>query len=125
VIGDDGKRHPFPNEDTFFSWGYGSFGGVDPVDAETMASYPMGATVTIKPGTYLVKLQTVPKVYAVAPGHTLRWVVSEEVAIELYGEDWNNNVVDVSDAFWPDYVLGEDIDSADDIEGWETETKPF
>ncbi len=124
VVGDDGKRHPFPNEVTFDSWGY-TFDNVETVDADTMASYLIGDSVTIKPGTYLVKLQSVPKVYAVAPNHTLRWVNSEELAVEIYGATWANEVVDVSDAFWPDYIEGLIINSATDVEGWETETQPF
>lgn len=124
VIGEDGKRHPFPNEVTFTSWGY-SFDDVVEVDADEMASFMIGGSVTVKPGTYLVKLQTVPKVYAVAPNHTLRWITSEELAVEIYGSGWASEVVDVSDAFWPDYVEGETINSADDVEGWETETQPF
>ncbi len=125
VIGDDGKRHPFPNETTYFSWGYGSFDEVEAIDAITMASYLIGASVTIMPDTYLVKLQSDPKVYAVAPNHTVRWIVSEELAIELYGSAWASNVVDIADGFWTHYEVGEEIDSAADIEGWESETKPF
>jgi hypothetical protein len=72
-----------------------------------------------------VKLQSDPKVYAVAPNHTVRWIVSEELAIELYGSAWANNVVDIADGFWTHYVVGEEIDSAADIEGWEIEINPF
>lgn len=124
VIGDDGKRHPFPNEVTFYSWGY-SFDDVITVDAAVMSSYLIGSSVTVKPGSYLVKMQSVPKVYAVAPNHTLRWIDSEATAIEVYGAGWANEVIDISDAFWPDYTAGELINSADDLEGWEVETQPY
>lgn len=123
-VGDDGKRHPFPNEVTFFSWDY-SFDDVVTVDAQTLASYLIGGSVTIKPGSYLVKIQSVPKVYTVAPNHTLRWITSEELAIDLYGADWAKQVVDVSDALWPRYTEGAPIESAADLEGWETETRPY
>lgn len=124
LIGSDGKRHPFPNEVTFFSWGY-DFEDVATVDAETMASYMMGGSVTIKPGTYLVKIQSVPKVYVVAPGRSLRWLKTEAIAAELFGAAWANEVVDVSDAFWPDYTEGAMIDEADDLEDWPVELRPF
>ncbi len=124
VLGTEGRRHPFPNETTFFSWGY-SFDDVVTVDALTMSTFLIGDSVTIKPATYLVKIQTMPKVYAVAPGHTLRWITSEEVAIEIYGSSWANEVIDISDAFWPDYVEGEIINTVNDVTGWETETQPF
>ncbi len=124
VVGTDGKRHPFPNEITFFSWGY-SFDDVLTVDADTMSTFIIGDSVTVRPGTYLVKPQSVSKVYAVAPGHTLRWITSEELAAEIYGSGWASEVIDISDAFWPDYVEGEIINSTVDVEGWETETQPF
>lgn len=124
VIGADGKRHPFPNEITFFSWGY-AFEDVEIVDAETMATYYIGDSVTIKPDTYLVKLQTVPKVYAVAPGRTLRWIPTEELAASIYGPNWAKNVIDVSDAFWPDYLEGSIVHSVTEVENWEAETQPF
>ncbi len=117
LLGSDGKRHAFPNETVFTSWDY-SFDNVTTITADALAGYMLGKNVTIKPATYLVKLQTNPKTYAVAPDATLRWVTSESVAISLYGVDWAENVVDVADVFWPNYVVGEDIDEQADIDGW-------
>jgi hypothetical protein len=50
-----------------------------------------------------VKITTDPTVYAVEPGGELRSIVSEENAIDLYGEDWADMVVDVPDAFFVNY----------------------
>lgn len=124
VVGDDGLRHPFPDEVTLSSWGY-SFAEVITVEAETMASYTLGAAVTVKPGSYLVKIQPDEKVYAVAPNHTLRWVTSEAMANELFGSDWPEQILDVSVALWPRYTMGENIEGAVDLEGWEVETQPY
>ena len=118
LIGNDGQRHAFPNQTVFDSWGY-NFADVTTIDQETLSAYVLGGNVTMKPATHLVKITTNPKVYAVAPDAELRWVVSEEVAIELYGENWAENVVDVADVFWKNYTVGEDIDEASDIEGWD------
>ncbi len=111
ILGSDGKRHAFTTETVFASWGL-SFDDVVTVDTDAMAAYTLGANVTVRPGTYLVKLQTNPKVFAVEPGGVLRWVASEAVALQLYGADWASHVIDVSDAFWGNYTVGEDIDSA-------------
>ncbi len=118
LIGSDGKRHAFPNQTVFASWGY-DFGDVTTITPEDMAAYTLGSNVTVKPGTYLVKVTTVPKVYAVAPDAELRWIVDEETAIDLYGLDWAKKVIDVADVFWKNYTVGEEIDEESDLNGWE------
>lgn len=111
ILGSDGSRHAFPTEREFVSWGL-SFDDVETVSASALAAYDLGNNVTIRPGTYLVKLQTNPKVFSVEPGGVLRWVATEAVALQLYGGDWSTRVVDVSDAFWGNYTVGTDIDTA-------------
>lgn len=111
ILGSDGLRHAFPAEAVFASWGL-SFDDVMTVEDATLASYSLGKNVTYRAGVYLLKLQTNPKVYAVEPGGVLRWVTSEALALQLYGADWANRVIDVSDAFWGNYTVGEDIESA-------------
>jgi hypothetical protein len=109
-LGADGKRYVFPNETTYFSW-YEDFSGVVTVPQSELESYPLGANVTIRPGTYLVKITTDPKVYAVEPGGSLVWVSSESAAQTLYGSDWASRVVDVPDAFFTNYtVSSEELD---------------
>ncbi|MCR4312047.1 MAG: M23 family metallopeptidase [Candidatus Uhrbacteria bacterium] len=106
--GQDGGRYVFQNESTFFSW-YDNFDDVEFISTETMASLPLRGVVTYKPGSYMVKLLSVPKVYAVSRNGTLRWVVSSELASSLYGSNWASFVRDVPDGFFPSYSIGEDI----------------
>ena len=108
VIGGDGKRHAFPSLQVYRSW-YADFSEVAYIDAEHLASYPLGGNVTVRPGTYLVKLTTDPKVYAVEPGGVLRWVPSEAVAVALHGPDWSKRVIDVADVFFGNYQPGPDL----------------
>lgn len=108
VLGSDGMRHAFPTEREFISWGF-SFDDVVTITARALASYDLGRNVTVRPGTYLVKLQTNAKVFAVEPGGVLRWVSTANLASELYGTLWESWLIDVSDAFWGNYTLGEDI----------------
>ncbi len=104
----DGKRHAFPNEKIFHSW-YDSFSGVVTVSDATLASISLGKSVTYRPGVRMVKVQTDPKVYAVAANGTLRWVQNEDDAAALYGADWNTKIDDLSDAFFADYTVGDPV----------------
>ncbi len=107
--GADGKRHAFPNEKIYKSW-YSDFSSVQEINASDLASLQLGKNVTYRPGVKMVKLQTVPKVYAIAKGGILRWVQSEELALGLYGADWNKKIDDLSDAFFTDYQEGSAIE---------------
>lgn len=106
--GRDGGRYLFQNENTFFSW-YDSFDDVAFVTPDVMASIPLKSAVTYKPGTRLVKLLSVPKVYAVAADGTLRWITSTAAAEALYGEDWATVVRDLPDGFFPAYNVGDEV----------------
>ncbi|MFC1787684.1 hypothetical protein ACFLZY_00485 [Patescibacteria group bacterium] len=110
VVGADEKRHAFPSEDVFFSW-FENFDTIQEVDPITIASYQLGPNVTMRPGTFLIKVTTDPNVYAVGPGGTLHWITAEQNAILLYGENWADRVRDVSDVFFNNYQVGQVITS--------------
>ncbi|MBU4347757.1 hypothetical protein L6249_02180 [Candidatus Parcubacteria bacterium] len=103
-LGGDGKRYVFPNEQTYFSW-YSDFSSVVTIPQSELESYSLGANVTIRPGTKLVKITTDPKVYAVESDGTLKHISSEATAIALYGANWAKRVVDVPDAFFTNYTV--------------------
>jgi len=104
-FGSDGKRYVFPNAAAYFSW-YADFSSVKTISPDQLAAMPIGGNVTYRPGTRMVKIQTDPKVYAVAKGGVLRHVGSEAVAVCLYGGNWNMQIDDVPDAFFVDYDAG-------------------
>lgn len=110
-LADNGKRYVFPNERIYFSW-YADFSGVTTVADTQLAKYAIGGNVTYRAGTRLVKLQSVPNVYAVESGGVLHWVTSESIANTLYGADWASRVDDLPDGFFPSYAVGEDIKTA-------------
>lgn len=112
-VGTDGKRHAFPSDKVFFSW-YLNFAAVQIVGADQLASIPLGKNIGYRPGTRLVKFMTSPKVYVVAPGGVLRWIVSESLAADLFGREWNRSVDDISETFYGDYQFGEQINEAYD-----------
>jgi hypothetical protein len=105
----DGKRYVFPNEKTYFSW-YSDFSGVVTIPQAELETYPLGANVTVRPGTKLIKITTDPKVYAVETDGMLKHVPDEATAQTLWGADWANRVVDIADAFFTNYtVTGEEV----------------
>ncbi|MDO8598579.1 MAG: S8 family serine peptidase, partial [bacterium] len=111
LIASDGKRYAFPDAQTFRSW-YADDGGVQRVSDTILAAFPLGGLATIRPGTFLVKIQTDPKVYAVESGGTLRGLPSEEVARALFGPLWNRRILDVPDAFFATYRMGSPVSGA-------------
>ncbi len=108
VLGGDGKRHPFPNELTFFSW-YTTFESVKVVSDSDLSSISLGGPVRVRPGTWMIMIQSDPKVYAVEPGGVIRWVETEEVATALWGDTWNQKIIDVEPTFFNKYTIGESI----------------
>lgn len=112
VYGSDGKRYTFPNDKVFLSW-HKDYKAVKTISDAQLAGIQISGTVAYRPGTYLVKIQTDPKVYAVEPGGVLRWVETEAIAAALYGSQWNKRIHDVDPAIFPFvYKTGENLSSA-------------
>ncbi|MCX6746394.1 MAG: hypothetical protein NTX00_05310 [Candidatus Parcubacteria bacterium] len=111
AVGNEGKRHVFPNAATFFTW-FKDFSMIKTVSDNILSQLPMDSNVTVRPGTKLVKIQTDPNVYTVEPGGIIRAIKSEAIARELYGTDWAKKVLDVPDSFFVNYVKGSDITAA-------------
>ena len=51
--------------------------GVKTIDAETLASIPLGSPVLPRPGSFMVKIVSDPKTYYVSPGYRLHWIEDE------------------------------------------------
>lgn len=119
-LGEDNKRYVFPNEKTYFSW-YENFNNVVEVNNEDLFGLPLGGNVHYKPGVYLVKIQTDPKVYAVSEGGLLRWIKTEQLAKKLYGANWNLLIDDIPDSFFTNYKIGQSISDDDEFDPDEKE----
>lgn len=104
----DGKRYVFPHEKMFYSW-FKDFSSVKTITDGELAAISIGGNVTERPGTMMVKIQTDPKTYAVTLGGVLHWIQSEDIAKALYGTNWNQRIIDVSDAFFVNYTVGSSV----------------
>jgi hypothetical protein len=113
----DGKRYVFPNERIFKTW-YENFNQVIQVSDQDLAAIPIGGNITYKPGARMIKVQTDPKVYAVARGGVLRWITTEDLATALYGRNWSSVVQDLSDAYLTNYIIGPAITSGNDYSAY-------
>ena len=107
----DWFRRPFPNRKVFESW-YRDFSGVKEITAVEMAEIKMGPPIMYRPGTRLIKIPSVPRVYAVEPNGVLRWITDEAVARELFGANWSKRVDDVAEVFFANYTEGAPLKAA-------------
>ncbi len=103
------KRYVFANESVYRSW-FDDFNDVKVVTDAGLASLPLGGNVTYRPQT-LVKLATDPKVYVIESPNRLHWVVSEDIARQRFGDDWNQKIEYLSDVQFSDYKMGEPMTS--------------
>ncbi|MBI5077435.1 hypothetical protein HZB94_03575 [Candidatus Falkowbacteria bacterium] len=113
----DGKRYTFPTESTYKTW-YKDFKGVKPLMDSELADITLAGNVVVRPGTKLVKITTVPKVFAVSPKGKLSHLKDEAAAKALYGANWSKMVIDVPDGFWTNYSdTGKTLDGTSYPEG--------
>ena len=61
---DGAERFVFPNQQTFKTW-YADFSSVKAISMADLGTIPLGDNVVYRPGTRLVKIDTMPNVYAV------------------------------------------------------------
>lgn len=101
----EGKRAVFADFTSYDSW-FSGWNGVVTVPAEQLADIPIGKMVPIRAGTYLIKIQSDPKTYAVEPYGRLRWIQTEEKAKALFGDMWSGRVRDVDVSQFVGYALG-------------------
>lgn len=107
-LGNDGKRYVFPNDKTYLTW-FDTFSYVRKITDEELSAKPLGGNVTYKPASRLVKIDTDPKVYVVTRGGVLRWIKSERIAQQVFGDNWRSQIDDLPDPFFTNYKLGQDI----------------
>jgi hypothetical protein len=108
-----GKRDVFPDATTYASW-FPDFKGIVTVPADQLSDIGLGHVVPVRAGTYLVKIQSDPKTYAVEPYGRLRWITTEAQAIALYGTAWSKRVRDVDVSQFVNYSVGAPL-AANDV----------
>lgn len=115
-LSEDDKRYVFPNEKIYFSW-YDDFDDVVTITCNELGDYMIGGNITYKPGTRLVKIPSIPTVYAVEEGGALRAIQDEEQAIAIFGANWASLVDDLPESFFPAYEVGETLEDGEEPQG--------
>ncbi len=108
LVNKDMKRMYFPNSEVYHTW-YEDFSNITVIPNVCVDNYPSGGGINFRPGSRLVKTTISPNVYAVGPGNMKHKIASEEVAKDLYGENWASVVRDLSDVFDANLDVGSTI----------------
>ncbi|PIR74197.1 MAG: hypothetical protein COU35_04015 [Candidatus Magasanikbacteria bacterium CG10_big_fil_rev_8_21_14_0_10_47_10] len=111
ILNSDLRRMYFRNSGDFYTW-FEDFSGVVEIAQDCVSAYPNAVNpsgVNFRPGSRLIKVVIDPRVYAIGPNNMRHWISSEQVAKDLYGDNWTTLVNDVQDVFWPNYADGSDI----------------
>ncbi|MBI4437496.1 hypothetical protein HY631_00930 [Candidatus Uhrbacteria bacterium] len=106
-----------PSEDVYFTW-FDSWDEVVEVSQATIDVYvetsDYEGDLKFAPGTR-VKAVSSAKVYVVGSDYEIHWIVSETVADEVYGSDWNQGIIEVNDTYLWKYGKGANIASGEDV----------
>ncbi len=113
-VGTDGTRRPFLDSQTFFTYA-DNFESVINTSDEYLSNYMIGAPMMPKAGSVLIKVQSVSKVYVLGADNELRWITSEDVAKELFGNAWADYVIDVPATAWTRFTVGADIAASNEV----------
>ena len=120
--GTDEQRYVFPYSASYDTW-FADFDDVQTLSDAELIAIPFGGNVTARPArlAQVVSMDSPwsvmdPKVYAVEQGGVLRWVQTAEVATEIFGADWESQIVAVPESLLTNYTIGSEVDEADDYD---------
>ena len=115
----DLKRHPFYDEQTFFTY-EDSFDVIKLIADEDLPAFRVSSPRLPKPGVILVKIKSQPYVYHVDTNATgdyvLHWIPTEALAAYLVGDDWRAQIIDLPPTVWIHYLLGSELTVNDTID---------
>ena len=111
----EGKSiYTFPNEKVFYSY-FDSFDVIDTVTQAKLSEYTDAGEAYFAAGTR-VKLENDPKVYTVGYDGKLHWIISQALAYDIYGGDWNQGIIEINLMDLVDYSFGTNIENMSDAE---------
>lgn len=115
-VAEDGQRHRFPNQATYQTW-YRDWRRLKIVPSEQLSALPLAKeSITVHPGSALVKFAEAPEIYAVSNGAVLRLLQRDEAAKAIYGYQWRDRIVILPETLRSDYTLGAPILKATDFD---------
>ena len=79
-----------------------------------MGAITIGGNVDIRPGTYVVKIASDPKLYVVSRGRTIRPLAGSGLAEQIFPGTSTQRLRIIPDAYFADYKIGATITSVAD-----------
>lgn len=109
ITGDD-IRHLYVNAVTFWTWHSGTWAdqNIETISREEFDIMIVGDNVIVQPDTKLIRFQNSERAYAVYDGGFIKYV-SNNVGIEIYGDDWKDNIILIQNGFEIDYTRGDPL----------------
>ncbi|PIS06013.1 MAG: hypothetical protein COT80_04585 [Candidatus Buchananbacteria bacterium CG10_big_fil_rev_8_21_14_0_10_33_19] len=109
-ITDDGKRHLYPNSVTYWTWHTGTWAdqNLETISQEDFDALEEGEHITVKPDSKLIRFYNSPRIYIVSDGAVINYATSD-VLLELYGNNWESEVIKIQNGFENDYSRGEPL----------------
>lgn len=104
----DDKRYVFPTDGTFKSW-FGNYDHIKSISMEELEKIPIGGNVTYRPGSRLIQTETDFNIYYVDLYSVLRPLEDEDLAEEIYGENWEEYVDDIPNYYFTNYTIGDEL----------------
>lgn len=112
---DDGMvRRPLRDEETLFTY-KNSSDDVLVISENTFHKFALGAPLAPKAGVVLIKTPSFSRVYWAdeREGKTeLHWITSEDIAKEMFGDDWKSYIFEVDSTLFTRYEIGTAISTA-------------
>jgi hypothetical protein len=107
---EDGKRRPFLNESTYFTW-WTNFDQIRTVSDSTLLAYPIGSAMLPKPGSILLQIESDSKVYISEEPNILHQIADDDTAQMLLGSAWQAFVFHLPSTIFSHYLIGEPVQS--------------
>ncbi len=104
VIGRDARRHAFPHPTVLSSWFQDTAATVRTLSQDELKNIPLGANITYRPGVQILQFES-PVLYVVTGPRMLRKLANTQTAAAIYGSNWEQKIVHLSDAFFADYQV--------------------
>jgi hypothetical protein len=118
-LDNDGVRWSVPSDDVFYTW-EDSMSVVEELPQQEIFAMPWSSTLTVRPGTIMIKIASDTMVFWVESASVdgpavIRWVETEAVAEEIFDPDWNDYIMTVEDSHFIEYTIGASVDDINDI----------
>lgn len=111
-IATNGKRYRFPDTATYSTW-YDSYGVIKEISPDIFKQISAGGVpITSRPGAKLITFKGSNRVYVVLSGAYIRWVKKEKIAEQIYGKNWQKELIEIPLNQVTQYIIAQPLNNA-------------